>query len=341
MIEGLDVMLLRVTIFGNGGNCENDFVNACTGEIFFENTDRAEPITPLENGLVLSGEDFAQTNLSIRLSQLEERFESVNFQLDGPISHKQTEKLPPFTLFGDQGEGNLNGRTFPMGNYQLFVQKNGKEGVESEARVYRFTITNPELRISQVNLINAESDAVIQTLNDGDRLDRSQLGNINLSIQALSGDNFVGSVQFQLSGPISRSQTESQAPYALFGDQNESDFLGQFFPDGNYTLTTTPYSRPGAEGRAGPTLTLNFEVFTSPSNLLLGANPNDGAFRVTVPGAGTLMMYDRLGELIWQKTYPQSRIEDFQLNAPHKGLFLLRFQSLGGDIFREQKVMIR
>jgi hypothetical protein len=71
------------------------------------------------------------------------------------------------------------------------------------------------------------------------------------------------------------SQTESVAPYALFGD-NSGDYNDWTPAVGNYTLKATPFSGSGGTGTAGTAATINFKVVNIPSiTLTLINSTND------------------------------------------------------------------
>lgn len=58
------------------------------------------------------------------------------------------------------------------------------------------------------------------------------------------GDTAVGSVGFELSGPVIASRTENVAPYSLWGDTHRgggSHLYGHALPAGNYTVVATSY----------------------------------------------------------------------------------------------------
>ena len=124
-------------------------------------------------------------------------------------------------------------------------------GITADCEAADFTITS-------YNLINADSDQVIQTLVDGDLIDVKNLPTRNFAIEALvTGD--VGSVLFKLSGAANKTVTENNAPYALFAN-NGPDYFGSRLPLGSYNLTGTPYSGDNLSGGAGNTLSISFEL---------------------------------------------------------------------------------
>lgn len=104
-------------------------------------------------------------------------------------------------------------------------------------------------------LVNAQTDQDIRTLSDGDTIDLSIAGRLN--IRADTRDE-VGSVRFALDDNTD-FLTENVAPYALRGDRN-GDY-GVWTPSpGKHTLTATPYTKSGAGGTRGRAKTITFTV---------------------------------------------------------------------------------
>ncbi|NQZ45034.1 MAG: BspA family leucine-rich repeat surface protein [Flavobacteriaceae bacterium] len=145
---------------------------------------------------------------------------------------------------------------------------------------FGWTITDggqdcPPLAVLSFNLIDADTDTVIQTLTDGALIDIASLPSMNLSIEALATDD-VESVRLSLNGPVSNERTESVAPYALFGDGG-GDFMGMMFEKGTYSINAVPYSGDGLSGTRGTSLSVGFE-------LTIGAPDFDFSFlEVTQP----------------------------------------------------------
>ncbi|GAA3964913.1 InlB B-repeat-containing protein [Hymenobacter antarcticus] len=113
--------------------------------------------------------------------------------------------------------------------------------------------------VSSFVLVNADSNADIQTLAAGATLNLATLPTRNLNIRATTSPATVGSVVFALSGAATRAHTESVVPYALFSDNG-----GAYNPwtplVGSYSLTARPYTAASAGGTAGTALTLAFSV---------------------------------------------------------------------------------
>lgn len=111
-------------------------------------------------------------------------------------------------------------------------------------------------KVSDLTLINADTDNDIRVLTDNDTIDPAKDG-ISLSIRADTEPAVVGSVVFELDGSVVR--TESAAPYSLTGD-NSGDFSPMDISPGDHTLTATPYSAGGGGGTKGTSLTISLHM---------------------------------------------------------------------------------
>lgn len=111
-------------------------------------------------------------------------------------------------------------------------------------------------------LYDAITDQPIMPLVDGAMISLPALANQTLAIRALPGTDPLESMELVLTGPVSRTQTENNAPYFSFGDnQGSGDVYGKGFEPGVYTFSATPYSLDGLKGTAGTTQTISFEFF--------------------------------------------------------------------------------
>ncbi len=117
-------------------------------------------------------------------------------------------------------------------------------------------------QVTGLALLDADTDALIAWLTDGDTVDLSATGP-RLAVQAVCHPDTVGSVVFALSGTETVDRTENTAPYALFGDAG-GDFLPWEPTPGGYTLTATAWSGPNAGGSPGPGMTVGFSVVSGP-----------------------------------------------------------------------------
>ncbi|NJO00705.1 MAG: T9SS type A sorting domain-containing protein [Bacteroidia bacterium] len=269
---------------------------------------------------------------------------SVHLELNGPLSRTRLENLAPYALFGDNN-GDYSGQNLPVGDYTLtatpFEQMNG-QGKSGPTLSIRFTITDTRVRVVELLLINAQTDQVIQALSDQAQLDLSALSNIPLAIEALTYPEVVGSVQFQLSGPIQTTRTENLARYALFGN-TANDFSGRLFPTGQYTLLITPYGQAGAQGEVGLTRTLSFKVVQGPStpagssaSLQMYPNPADDwmqlATQLPEGSQAQLRIYNDQGQVVLSKWISGPSLENLDLSHLKKGLYLVELSLPGQTI---------
>ncbi|MCB0323945.1 MAG: choice-of-anchor D domain-containing protein, partial [Bdellovibrionales bacterium] len=131
--------------------------------------------------------------------------------------------------------------------------------------------------VTALVLINTDTDQDIGALTNGGVLNLASLGNPSLNVRAETNPATVGSVKMELTGPVSRTQTESVAPYALFQDI-AGDYQPGTLTPGAYTLTATPYPQSGAKGTAGTALTLSFTVQNQTPTTALLVSPGSLAF---------------------------------------------------------------
>ncbi|WP_299759948.1 polysaccharide lyase [uncultured Pontibacter sp.] len=116
--------------------------------------------------------------------------------------------------------------------------------------------------IASITLVDAGTEKDVMKLNsDNNTLSFSALGTKKLNFRAdlKSG---VGSVKFELSGAMNRTYTDNAAPHAMFGDNGKGNYYygNLTMPEGNYTLTATPYSGAKGTGTAGTPVTVKFTV---------------------------------------------------------------------------------
>lgn len=110
-------------------------------------------------------------------------------------------------------------------------------------------------KVTQLTLVNAETDRDIRALKDGATVNTKSDGE-RLNIRAdVSGD--VGSVRFVLDGEDVK--TENVAPYSLAGD-SRGDYSAWKLGAGRHTLRATPYGRAGGQGAPGTALSVTFTM---------------------------------------------------------------------------------
>jgi hypothetical protein len=181
-----------------------------------------------------------------------------------PHTFTYDENAPlPFSIGGDDdGSGTKVNEHFEGGIDDVVLYNRALSATEvANVRDGMYGFNGPA--VTNLMLINADTDADIGAINDGDTLYFSQLPTTNLNIRAEVTTNGVGSVRFALDGNPN-FQTESIAPYALVGD-TAGDYNPWTPALGAHTLTATPFSEAGAAGIPGTPRTINFTVQAAPT----------------------------------------------------------------------------
>lgn len=106
-------------------------------------------------------------------------------------------------------------------------------------------------------LVNAETNQRVLQLGNNDTINITELNFAQYAIEA--GVENAGSVSFSYSGITNGSQTESQQPYAMFGDTN-SNFAGQALATGSLMISASAFSEAGGAGTviAESAITISF-----------------------------------------------------------------------------------
>jgi hypothetical protein len=246
-----------------------------TGAVTFTlvNADNGQDIQVISEGATLDLSKLP-ANLSVRANPTVGGVNSVRFGYDltsGSFnSNFHTESQAPFSLNGDTvtkytpvkfnaGSHTMSGTLFSGG---------GAGGTNLGSSSVHFTVTGTgqpptQATVTSFTLINAATDQVIRTLVNNDTLNLASLP-AQLAIRANTSGT-VGSVKFgwdPTAGVFNSSfHTETQAPYTLFGDQNNgADYLPGTISKGNHTLTGTVFSAAGGGGTAQGSLTIKFAV---------------------------------------------------------------------------------
>jgi len=118
----------------------------------------------------------------------------------------------------------------------------------------------------QAWLVNANTAAQIRLLQDQDQIDANALGFQSFSIEAVNAPAGTASVSLSIVGPITNTQIENVAPYALFGDTN-GNFNGENVQNGDYLLTLKAFDGSAGSGTMLSETVINF-TFTDASDLI-------------------------------------------------------------------------
>jgi hypothetical protein len=121
----------------------------------------------------------------------------------------------------------------------------------------------PVNRVTSFTLVNADTNADIRTLTNGETINLATLPTLNLNIRANTNPATVGSVRFDYNG-TSSYRVENTIPYALASDNGSGDYSPWTPSVGQHTLSATTFSGINATGAASGTLTISFTVVNTP-----------------------------------------------------------------------------
>ncbi|MEM1340038.1 MAG: PKD domain-containing protein [Bacteroidota bacterium] len=167
-------------------------------------------------------------------------------------------------------------------------------GNSSSEQIALSSTTSSGEGVVSFTLINADTENDLFSLVDGQQIDLASVNGISLNVRANTQPALVGSVYFELSGPLSNTRNENGAPYALFGDSGGgSNYFGREFTEGIYTLTATAYNGRGRSGGIlGQPLTIQFSIEDLPGggnlppNAVVTADPESGVVPLLVNFTG-------------------------------------------------------
>ena len=224
---------------------------------------------------------------------------SVRVLLDGPASMRRTDSAAPYSLAGDNG-GNYTAVWLPNGDYTLAAQPfagAAATGAALTSRTVSFAVrgsfeagTSPVTGFTLVDARAGAPDDDLEAIQDGATLDVSAAaGRVSVRVD-VAADRGVRSVRLALGGARVVERVEnSGGPYTLFGDDGGGDYWTGFLPNGDYTLTATPYAGRGAAGAALPAATVSFTVAGGPDgNVVTGFTRVDPRGPAPDPDIGAL-----------------------------------------------------
>lgn len=164
----------------------------------------------------------------------------------------------------------------PAGIYVITARATDDAGQTTTSGAATVTVTGAPVpqSVTGFTLVDADADADLGPLYDGDTIDLAALPTPNLNIRAETSPSTVGSVVFGYDGNASY-RTESAAPYALAGDTNGN--YNAWTPSlGAHSVSGTPYAQPGGTGAAGTPAMITFTVVDNAGGGGGGPGPTGG-----------------------------------------------------------------
>ena len=220
----------------------------------------------------------------------------VVLDLDGPRRATRSEAADgPMSLFGER-DGDYAAAPFPNGAYTLTARPFAGDDPRDVLPVTTtsFTVTGgvdrPIVGFVLVAADGGPPDPDLGAIEEGATISLAGTSGswVNVRADVLDADA-VGSVRFELRGPVSVTNTDSAQPYSLFGDR-DGDYEAGALPDGDYRLTARPFEGAGGTGAALRPLTVSFSITDSdrPPTLVTGFTLIDAAGGLPDPDIGPI-----------------------------------------------------
>ncbi|WP_276372159.1 T9SS type A sorting domain-containing protein [Chryseolinea sp. H1M3-3] len=109
--------------------------------------DNDSTIRVMQNNMVIRYSAWKGKTFSIEAKPSGVVIDHIEFELTGPINHKQTERVAPYSLFGDNPPGSYNGKQLLVGDYTLTATpySSGGKGISRTVffRVIDSNLTSP------------------------------------------------------------------------------------------------------------------------------------------------------------------------------------------------------
>jgi hypothetical protein len=221
------------------------------------NAQNDQVIKTLNQGDSINLAEFPAGQLSIR-ANVDQGVQSVRFGMDN-VASVRVENAAPYVLFGDVN-GNISGGTFSVGEHRFSAtpfSADNATGTIGTPVFISFTVTNQPV-VTNLVLVNAQTDQAIQPLNNGDTINLADFPPNQLSIRAdVAGGP--KSVRFKLDDNAN-FRTESAVPYVIFGDNPGGDIIGGTFAVGQHEVVATPFTGSNGGGVTGINKSVTFNV---------------------------------------------------------------------------------
>ncbi|MEL6521132.1 MAG: hypothetical protein AAFQ66_09210 [Pseudomonadota bacterium] len=246
-------------------------------KVYLYDADTDERLLELNDGTVIPAELVEGRNVSL-VAETDGNAESMRMVVDGV--HAQTENFLPYALFGDKS-GDLNGQAFleAGASYDIALTAYSGNGLSGSAvgsldlsisvadatEPAEDPVTPPEPEESTISLFvyDAQTDQLVGEITDGGEIPIALLagGNGNIVAQVNGPEDAeVESMVLEIEGLY--SQTESAAPYAIFGNRGGDYHSGpDIFEVGeSYSILMTAYTGNGGSGDVVVAETMVFDV---------------------------------------------------------------------------------
>ncbi|OLY93477.1 hypothetical protein BUE76_17500 [Cnuella takakiae] len=142
---------------------------------------------------------------------------------------------------------------------KIYLRGAQYEEFETNGLIGSLLIDTTSAAIASFTLVDATSNKDIRTIKEGDIINIADVRGKSVNIRANTNGAPVGSVVMTLSGAQQKTQTESSAPFALFGNTN-NDYWNWTPVAGQYSLYARPFKGTKGAGAPGKALNVSFRV---------------------------------------------------------------------------------
>ena len=269
--EGYESIVILIKTSDVKGNDFQAFDNVFLGNLNAENT----PALEINTAPIATSDSISiQEGNTAKINVLENDSDPENDVLTvinlGPANHGiisiNSDDTINYTPDVDFTGNDMFTYTISDGEFSV----TGMVTVKVNAKVVEPPINQEEPTVLLI-LIDSILNLELRGINSGDVINLSEAN--KLTIKAVPSES-VAQVQFKLDGPISITQTERNAPYALAGD-NAGNYKSINFVPGSYQLETVLYNSSNTiEGSVTTTFTIVEKEPIVPVNITPVANPD-------------------------------------------------------------------
>ncbi|MEM9866560.1 MAG: choice-of-anchor D domain-containing protein [Bacteroidota bacterium] len=304
-------------------------------------------LSVIDDGTSIDLGTFNTTDFSIEAFVDGTSVGSIVFNFNGQDAF-QTENFEPYSLSGDRN-GDFRPLDIPLGTNELTANGFSKKGGQGDliaTGTISFEVTR-SLNAISFNLINADTNATITIIEDGDSIDLGQFETSNFTIEATPEGIDVGSIVFDFNGQ-NGVRTENFVPYSLSGDRR-GDFRPFDIPLGTNNLIANGFSGRDGQGDLLATGTIAFDIQnTLSSEIKVFPNASSDIVNVGYKSSSsrklTGAVFNMFGQLVRSNLvfdFESSSTQSFSIANLTQGIYILELRDERDNVVSQKKVVRR
>ncbi len=258
---------------------------------------------------------------------------SMVLNLSGDTSKREQDSTFPFSLYGDDGNGDFRNGEIKNGEYTLssnaFSQMNGR-GNFGEAYEIDFQVNNSGF-VSSFILVDADTNEDIAPLTNS--INRSLLRDArNITIRANVSSPFtdapyVEKVVFNLSGAFNQYRQDVSAPFVFNAGLNFQNLVA-----GDYSLETVVSARRNGDGTDGEKVTFNFEIIDDVVSRI-ASQPENESLTIANSSSSEVTVSSSSAKTVNFAIYNGQGIQVYNGSVSHKENRIIPTNTLGSGLF--------